>query len=227
MGAMMKKRSAGIFTAKNIAYFAVLLALVVVMQTVGGAIRFGALEMSFVLIPVVLGAILIGAWAGALLGFAFGLITLIYGITGASSFTQILFVDHPVITALTCLVKGTAAGFVPGLVYRLIAKKSAFAASVVAAALAPVCNTGIFILGALLMSGTIQANFVSEGSSVLYFLVIGCAGVNFLLELAANLVLSPAIYRIVRVTEKAVMHKHSKAEQASREETDRSGEGDV
>ena len=52
------------------------------------------------------------------------------------------------------------------------------------------------------MSGTLSANFVGEGSTVIYFLVIVCAGINFLLEFALNLIVAPAIHRIVVVLEK-------------------------
>ncbi len=200
-----------LFTARNLAYLAVLLALVIVLQTVGGAIRIGTTSLSFVLVPIVLGAVLIGWWAGAFLGFVFGFIVLMYGVTGADAFTNILFTDHPVLTTLTCLIKGVAAGLVPGLVYPLIAKKNKLAGVIVASALAPILNTGLFIIGALCMSGTISSNFVAEGSTVVYFLFIGCAGINFIVEFAINLILSPAIHRVVLVVEKQVGNKKKKA----------------
>lgn len=210
----MEKRK--FFSAKKIAYLGVLLALVIVMQFVGGSIKITpTTSLSFVLVPIVLGAILLGPWAGAFLGFVFGLITLLFGVTGADAFTNILFVNSPVLTSLTCLIKGIAAGLVPGLVYRPIAKKNTLAAAIVASALAPVMNTGIFILGGLTMSGVISQNFVEEGSTVIYFLVIGCAGVNFLIEFAINLVLSPAIHRVVLVAEKYIGRKHAPVQPTS------------
>ena len=67
-----------------------------------------------------------------------------------------------------------------------------------AAAAAPVINTGLFIIGALFLSDTLRANFVAEGTSVLYFLIIGCAGVNFIVEFLVNLLVAPALYRVVK-----------------------------
>ena len=52
------------------------------------------------------------------------------------------------------------------------------------------------------MSDTLSANFVADGTTVLYFLIIGCAGVNFLFEFALNLIVAPAIARIVAVLQK-------------------------
>lgn len=203
----IKLKAKQVFSAKNLAYLAVLLALVVLLQCLGGFFKIGSTSLSFVLVPIVLGAVLIGWWAGAFLGFAFGFIVLMYGVAGTDYFTNILFVNHPVLTALTCLIKGIAAGLVPGLVYPLIAKKNKLAGVIVASVLAPILNTGLFILGALLMSGTITENFVEDGSTLVYFLFIGCAGINFIVEFAINLVLSPALHRVVLVVEKQIGDK--------------------
>jgi len=108
---------------------------------------------------------------------------------------------------LICLGKGAAAGWAAGIVFQMLAKKSGFWASIAAAAVAPVANTGLFILGGLtLVSGTLEANLAAFGAdSVLIFLVIGCAGINFLVEFGINMVLSPAIYRIISVLRKKVV----------------------
>lgn len=187
------------FSAKRVTGLAVLLALVVVLQLWGNNIKIGGTGLSFVLVPIVLGGILFGPLAGAFLGLVFGFITLMYGVTGADSFTAVLFTEHPFLTVAVCLVKGTAAGAVSGLLFRLIEKKNGYVGVFVASAAAPIVNTGLFILGALLMSDTLSANFVADGSTVLYFLIIGCAGINFLAELAIDLLLSPAMYSVIRV----------------------------
>ena len=194
----MEKKS--FFSAKKITGIAVLLALVIVLQLLGGYFKIGATSLSFVLVPIVLGGILYGAWVGAFLGFAFGFITLMYGVTGADAFTAILVQEQPVVTALLCLIKGMAAGLVSGALYKEVAKKHEYAAVFVAAVAAPVVNTGLFITGALcFLQETLKANFVAEGTTILYFLFIGCAGINFLVELAINLIAAPSIYRVIHV----------------------------
>lgn len=186
-----------------IARFAILLALVVVLQLWGGSLKIGAVSFSFVLIPIVFGGIVLGWASGLALGFVFGLITLLMGAGGADPFTLVLFNDHPLYTSLICIIKGSAAGVFPALIYGVIAKKNVTAATITAAAAAPIINTGLFILGALaLLTDTLSANFV-DGTSVVYFVVIVCAGINFLVELALNLVVAPAIVRVVRAVEKS------------------------
>ncbi len=203
------------FSAKNIAYFAVLLALVVVLQCCGGFIKIGGTSLSFVLVPIVLGGILLGPLAGGLLGFIFGFIVLMYGVSGADPFTGYLLTNSPVMTVLICLVKGVLAGIIPALIYKLIAKKNTLIAVVVAALLTPIINTGIFILGCLIISGTLTGWMeyaVSNGwmeatVAVPYYLFVGCAGVNFIVEFAINVVLAPAIHRVVIVVEKQIGKK--------------------
>ena len=187
---------------------AILLAVVVVLQCFLGSIKVGATSFSVVLVPIVVGALILGPAAGAFLGFAFGLVVLIYGISGQDVFTNMLFQAHPVFTAIICLGKGAAAGWGAGMVYKLFVKASSFWASVAAAATAPILNTGLFILGGLtLVRGTLEANLAAFGAdSVVVFLVIGCAGVNFLAEFFVNMILSPAIYRIVTIVRRKFVH---------------------
>ena len=207
-----------LFSAKNIAYFAVLLALVVVLQIWGGFFQIAGLSLSFVLVPIVLGGILLGWQAGALLGLSFGFIVLMYGVAGAEPFTAYLFNNSPIATVLICTVKGVATGVVPALLYRLIANKNSYVAAIVAALSAPIMNTGIFIIGCLIISGTLTGWMeyaVSQGwmqsvQAVPYYLFIGLAGLNFIIEFAINVLLGPAIHRVVIVVEKAMGKKRKK-----------------
>lgn len=205
------KKAKEIFSAHNVAFFAVFLALVVVFQTCGGFIQIGGLSLSFVLVPIVLGGILLGWVAGGILGFAFGFIVLMYGVAGAEAFTAALLADSPFMTVMICLVKGIAAGIVPALLYKLIARRNTFVAALVAAISAPIMNTGLFIVGCLMINGTI-AGFTANGTmnEIVYFLFIGCAGWNFIIEFSINLVLAPAIHRIVLVAEKNFRLKKQK-----------------
>lgn len=195
------------FSARNITYLAILLALVIVLQVFGGFIKVGTTSFSLVLVPIVLGGMLLGIWAGAFLGFAFGLVVIFDALGGLDPFTLILLQQSPVFTVFLCIVKGVAAGVLSALLFKIINKKNKYAAVFVAAIAAPIINTGIFILGGLCMSGIITANFLADGQTVIYFLVIVCAGINFLVELAINLVCAPAIYTIDKVVEKQFMVK--------------------
>lgn len=100
---------------------AILAALVVVLQIVGG-IKIGLVDITLTLVPIVVGAILLGPAYGAALGFVFGLIVSILSVIGKDVGGQMVFQANPVIAWILCLAKGTAAGFLPAVIYRLFSK---------------------------------------------------------------------------------------------------------
>lgn len=190
---------------------AILTALVVVLQLVGSFVKIGALPMSFVLVPIVIGACLLGAKAGAFLGFVFGLITMIAGISGTDPFSWLLWDADPVVFVAICILKATLAGLGAGLIYKGLGKafggKYKLVQAVLASISAPIINTGIFCAGMLIFYfGALPTMFPDAvaqfGGSAVKFIFIGCAGVNFIGEFLVNLVLSPAMVRIIDVVKK-------------------------
>ena len=184
-----------------------LVALVVALQIVSATIPpiGGMVSITLTLIPVVIGGILLGKKAGAILGFAFGAIVLINCIIALDIGGNILWVANPLFTAFICFVKGIAAGFFPAWFYELICKKSGgtngktrFAATVVAALSAPIINTGLFVAGMFIFfKDTLYA--WAGGADVMIYVLTGLAGLNFLVEFSINIILSPAILRITEV----------------------------
>ena len=172
-----------------------------VLQLLGSFIKVGPFAVSLVLIPIVVGAAVYGVKAGAWLGFVFGVVVTIAVVTGADAGGYIMFSARPVMTVIVCLLKGTAAGYVAGLVYRAISKKNALAGVIVAAAAAPVVNTGLFVLAMLLFYQP-QLQAWAGDTAVATYIVTGLVGVNFLLELGVNLVLSPTITRLIAAGKK-------------------------
>ena len=175
---------------------AILVALVIVLQLVGSNIHVGPVSFSLVLIPIAVGGVLLGPAAGAILGAVFGLITVIGGVSGADVFTNFLFSRQPVLTVALCLAKATLAGLCAGLVFRALEKHNRWVAVVLASAVAPVVNTGIFVFGSItLFHSTLEEYILNVGAgvSVVYFIVILCAGINFLAEFGVNLIVSPAV----------------------------------
>lgn len=180
---------------------AILSAIVVVLQCIGYAFaRFGMFPPSLVLVPIVLGGILLGVGAGTFLGFVFGVVTLIAGISGIDASCQLLWSVNAFWCAFLCLAKATAAGALSGLFAEFFmprAKKYPLLGVLPAAVVAPIVNTGIFLLGMVLCYWETLLAWAG-GTAVISYLFIGLAGVNFLLELGINLILSPVILRIIK-----------------------------
>ena len=181
---------------KKMVLAAILTALVVVLQFMGAFIKLGPFSISLVLIPIVIGTATCGAKIGAWLGFVFGVVVLISG--DAAAF---LAVSVPG-TVLTVLVKGTACGYIAGLLYKQVEKINRYLAVITAAVVCPLVNTGIFLIGCLLffmdtISGWAAA--ANLGGDIAYYMIFVLVGWNFLFELLFNLVVSPAVVRLINI----------------------------
>ncbi len=262
---------------KQIVHFvtlALLTAIVVVLQLLGGGITLGSFSITLVLIPVVVGAAIYGAADGAFLGAVFGVITFINCARGADPYGNILFTANPFLCALVCIAKGAAAGFFAAMIYRLLDKlvrkmthkniavavsalfsglfaalcmigcmylfpfekkylflsllpslpigiglgillgrlylrftqnKKELADSYIsvfgAAIIAPIANTSVFCVGMLLFFRETLSAWAGS-TATLEYIIFGLAGVNFLLELAINLICAPAIATIIKAVQK-------------------------
>lgn len=177
---------------------ALLTALVAVLSYLGGFIRIGSLaSISLTLIPVVLGASLYGPFAGAWLGAVSGVI---FFMTPDAMFWFGLSIPG---TVITVLVKSALAGLCAGLVYNLLKNANKYLAIIVSAVVCPVVNTGIFLIGCLVFfMDTVNAGAAAEGMSTFAYLLIFFVGLNFIFELVANIILSPALYRLLNIRKK-------------------------
>jgi len=179
---------------RKLVLLALLTAIVVVLQLLGAFIRFGPFSISLVLLPIAVGAALIGIYAGGWLGLVFGFVVLLSGDAG------LFMAVDPLATVLVVLLKGVLAGLAAGAVYKLLAEKSRTVASIIAAIVCPIVNTGIFVLGCFLFFlPTLTGWGEAAGfASVTAFIFLGMIGLNFLFELGLNIILSPAIVRLIQ-----------------------------
>ncbi len=184
---------------EKITLTAVLTALVFVLQMLGQFIKLGPFSVSLVLIPIVIGAATLGANIGAWLGLVFGITVFISG--DAAAF---LAVNIPG-TIITVLLKGILCGYLAGLTYQYLSKFNKFAAVVAAAVVCPLVNTGVFFIGCLVFFMETVAEWAVAfgfGENVAGYMFLGLAGGNFLFEFGSNIILSPAIVRILDVVKK-------------------------
>ena len=194
---------AGIFTA-----------VIFVMAAVPflGYIPLGFMNATIIHVPVIIGALILGPRYGAWLGFVFGAVVLVACIAGADQGGAILWNLNPLVTAALCLVKGAAAGWVAGLAFKALEKKAPTAGVICAAIASPVVNTGIFCAGLFAfftdtfnewMAG--WAAQTGNAANPILYIFLSLVGVNFLIEMGINLVLSPIIERIIRLRKKGVV----------------------
>ena len=182
------------FDTRKQVLLALFTAIVAVLQLLGAFIRFGPFSISLVLMPIAVGAALIGVFAGAWLGLVFGFVVLLSG--DAAWFISI----NPFGAVLVVLIKGMLAGLAAGLVYKLIAEKSKTVAAVLAAVVCPIVNTGIFVIGSYAfflpdITAWGETQGFATGAAAIF---LGMIGANFLVELGSNIALCPTIVRLIQ-----------------------------
>ena len=178
---------------------ALLSALVIVLQLFFSAVKVGPVTLNFVLVPIVIASVFISPTAGLIVGTLAGITTFIQVFTSADPFYLFLMTNNPGATALICIVKTAAAGLLAGLVYRLISKVSKYKSLniILPAIVCPLVNTGLFCLGMYVFFGNAMladSTYASLiGGNLIYFIIVGLAGINFVIELILNVVLCPLL----------------------------------
>ena len=184
-------------STQTLALGAMLTALVIVLQLLGSFIRFGMFSISLVLIPIVVGAAMCGPAISAWLGLVFGVAVLLSG--DAAAF---LAVSVPG-TILTVLAKGVLCGLAAGFTYQWLSKKNIYLGVFAAAIVCPLVNTGVFLLGCLVFFLPIITAWAGGNEQTLWqYILFGLVGGNFFFELGFNLVLSPIIGRLLRISKR-------------------------
>lgn len=219
MEANMKKQK--FFSAKNVAYLAVLLALVIVLQVFASTIPMFGVTLNFSLIPIVLAGMFFGMWCGGFIGFVAGLVTfLITAVMGREPSTVFLFQADPVILTIVCIGKTTFAGFIAGLLYKIISKKNRLLAAYISSVAVAVINTAIYLLGLMIMKDAAAAFLGTEATaSAVFVAVFGLIWLNSVLEILVNVLFAPAIHRVVLLVEHTVTGRKKTAEQVSDQAT--------
>lgn len=180
------------------AELALLTAIVILMAyTPLGYLRAGAVEITFIVVPVAIGGVLLGRKAGAFLGLVFGL-TSFAQCFGMSPFGTMLFSVRPLGTAFCCIVPRVLVGLVPALVFEglsRVCKKRAVNIAV-ACILAPITNTVLYLgCNVLLFEEYWIEAYNYTGSRGLIFLgwLFAFVAVNAVLEAASSLIIGSAI----------------------------------
>ena len=187
---------------RRLVFFSMMTSVLIVLELISvSLIRVGIVPITLSLAPIVIGAAIYGWKGGAFLGFIFSLVVYISGLFGGDGGYILSLISFngaisAIATPILIIVKGTAAGFIAGLIYKPIEKRNSLLAVICAGILAPLTNTGIYVLGMI----TIFRGTVLDGSGLSpLVIVISAIWVNFVIELMINLILSVVITRIISI----------------------------
>ncbi|MGI6333215.1 MAG: ECF transporter S component [Saccharofermentanales bacterium] len=181
---------------------AILTAIIILMAfTPVGYIKTAGLEITLIMIPVTVGAILMGPGTGALLGTVFGITSFIQCF-GFSAFGATLLGINPVYTFILTIVPRVLMGWLVGLIFQALHRidKTKFISFAVASLSGAVLNTVLFIGGLFLLFGNTE--FIRGWGPTWPAIFAIIAGTNALLEAAISLVagtaVTKALYRIFK-----------------------------
>ena len=189
----MKQRKQDHEILKKIVAVGLLTALAAVFSMIKIPVASTA-TVTLVLPIVVIGAALYGPIVGAWL-------TVIPTITSFGEAT--LFLTYsPIGTGVTLFLKGILAGLSAGLVYKALSGKHPLGAVTCAGIVAPVVNSGIFVLGCYIFIWDELMELAAANGVGIAMLLLGLVVINFVLELILNIVLCPSIFRVIQIVTK-------------------------
>lgn len=184
---------------------ALLIAIELVMKLTGlGSVPVGPLYMSFLTVPIAVGAILMGPAAGAVLGAVFGLVSFYDAVTGVSIMTGTFFQLSPIHTFILCVGTRVLMGFCAGWVFRLLNQvdRKGIVSYVLGALATPLLNT-LFFMGYIVLvfytSDYIQNLVATVGAANPFMFVILVVGVQGLVEAVVCAVVGSAVAKGVAV----------------------------
>ena len=162
-----------------------------------GYFRTLGLSITFLTVPVAVGAMILGPVGGAICGLAFG-ITSFMQCFGMGAFGTMLFSINPLGTAFVCIVPRILEGWLTGLIFKAIRQKMKNGAYLVASLACPFLNTLFFMSSLVLIfyhTDYIQGFVTSLGVSNPFTFVLAFVGAQGLIEAVVCFILAGAISR--------------------------------
>ena len=165
-------------------------------------------EITFMVIPVAVGSLILGPMAGAFLGLVFGL-TSFAQCFGASALGVIMLQENPLGTFVCCVVNRVLVGLIPGLLYGQFKRSSRLRGPGLALCcfLTPALNTLLYIAGNWMIFHDTWLNvsvttygYTGGGGASLLIFMLGLVAVNGLVEAASSLVLGTAVCKALEKT---------------------------
>lgn len=190
----------------KMAQLAVLIAIMLIFAfTPIGYLKTAGIEITFMILPVAIGAILLGPVGGAVLGGVFGITSFIQCF-GMSAFGMLLLGINPVFTFITCFVPRVLCGWLSGVIFKALSKvdKTKFLSYCVAALSTALLNTLFFVLSIIIFfwnNGDFAAGMASWGIPMdsLWAFVVAFVAINGVIEAAVNCVAATAVSKALVV----------------------------
>ena len=177
-----------------------------------GYIKIGVIEITLNIIPVAIGAIVLGPSAGAICGAVFGLTSFWQAVSGMSAFGAMLVNVSPALTLILCLVPRVLEGLLTVLIFKGLSKvcKNNSVPCAVSGLCCPLLNTLLFVGGFILLFGQTDVFGALYGQSAATNIVSFFAwfvGLNGVVEAIAGFVIASAVSKALLTANKRLKIK--------------------
>ncbi len=187
--------------------YSILIAIMIIMAfTHLGYIKLGAVEITLMSLPVIIGIGFQGVKGGLILGTVFGLTSFIQCF-GMSAFGAALLAVNPVLTFLLCMVPRVLMGFLSGLIYEKLTQHNVKTpvTYTVLGVTAPLFNTLIFVPLTFAFFG--KSDYILNladtlGATNLFSLAITLFALNAICEVAVCTAVTPPVLKALEKVKK-------------------------
>ena len=186
--------------------FSILTTIIIVMSfTPVGYIKTLGVEITLLVIPVAVGAILLGPIYGACLGFIFGLTSFLQCVFGLSAFGATLLSINWFYSLIVCLIPRILMGLITGLIFKGLKTKlkdgiTPYIISCIVAALSnTILFTSLFCI-CFYQTDFVQSLVVSLGASNVFIFAILFVGINGLIEAIVNAIIGVGVSKVLKQT---------------------------
>lgn len=182
---------------KTLVTYGLLTAIIVLMAfTPIGYLKMPGIEITFLMIPVIVGAVTLGPGGGAFLGGVFGLTSFVQAF-GMSTFGAELMAINPIFTFITCMIPRILMGMCCGFIFKAFNDKTKTLPYFVASISGAVLNTFFFMTTLILLFGNSEyIKAMQGGKNLLAFLVVSI-GINGAVEAIVAAIAGTAIGKAV------------------------------
>jgi len=180
---------------------AVVTAIIILMAfTPIGYLKYGPLSITFLQIPVVVGAIVLGPASGAFLGGVFGATSLAQCF-GLDAFGTMLFGLNPVGTIILTMIPRILMGFISGLIFKGLYKvdKTRLASYAITTLSGAILNTLFFMSAFVIFFYDTVMSMAAEAGKSLFPFLVTMVGLNGVVEALVCFVAGAAIAKALDV----------------------------
>lgn len=182
---------------------ALLVAIILVMKLTGlSSIPVGPLNMTLTMVPIAIGAMLMGPLAGGVLGLIYGFTSFYDAVSGGSVMTGVFFQLSPVHTFLLCVgmrvLVGVGAGWLFRALHRVDPTKTI--CYFITGLCTPLLNTALFmgyIVAVFYQTDFIQERVAALGAANPFLFVVLLVGVQGLVEAGTGAVVGGGVAKAV------------------------------